>query len=150
MSTALQQLMDKYHLTTSQINREIQQKNIPLLAVHFDNVEFYIYLLELTSGEQSDVRLKKTESNHLAMIECLAIWKRKKPSQATFRALLEMLVMLKKEGIAAEVCQCMKVSVCVCPLICVCQLSYRIAGNIWGLKHSWLSNINFTLCLIVI
>ncbi|XP_064387204.1 uncharacterized protein LOC135335598 isoform X4 [Halichondria panicea] len=108
VSTALQQLMDKYHLTTSQINREIQQKNIPLLAVHFDNVEFYIYLLELTSGEQSDVRLKKTESNHLAMIECLAIWKRKKPSQATFRALLEMLVMLKKEGIAAEVCQCMK------------------------------------------
>ena len=121
VSTALQQLMDKYHLTTSQINREIQQKNIPLLAVHFDNVEFYIYLLELTPGEQSDVRLKRTESNHLAMTECLTIWKRKKPSQATFRALLEMLVMLKKEEIAAEVCQCMKVSVCVCPLICVCQ-----------------------------
>ncbi len=119
MSTALQQLMDKYQLTTLQINREIQQKNIPYLAVHFDNVEFYINLLELTPGEQVDVGLKK--SNHLAMIECLTIWKRKKPSQATFRALLEMLVMLKKEEIAAEVCQCMKVSVCVCPLICVCQ-----------------------------
>ena len=121
MSTALQQLMDKYQLTTLQINREIQQKNIPYLARHFDNVEVYIYLLDLTPGEQSDVRLKKTESNHLAMTECLIIWKRKKPSQATFRALLEMLVMLRKEGIAAEVCQCMKVSVCVCPLICVCQ-----------------------------
>ncbi len=126
--------MDKYHLTTSQINREIQQKNIPLLAVHFDNVEFYIYLLELTPGEQSDVRLKRTESNHLAMIECLTIWKRKKPRQATFRALLEMLVMLKKEEIAAEVCQCMKVSVCV-PFN-LCMSNYRIAGNIWGLKHS--------------
>ena len=119
VSTVLQQLMEKYQLTTLQINREIQQKNIPYLAVHFDNVEFYIYLLELTPGEQIDVGLKK--SNQLAMTECLTIWKRKNPSQATFRALLEMLVRLKKEGIAAEVCQCMKVSVCVCPLICVCQ-----------------------------
>ncbi len=99
VSTALQRLMDKYQLTTSQINREIQQKNIPYLARHFDNVEVYIYLLELTPGEQSDVRLKRTESNHLAMTECLTIWKRKKPRQATFRALLEMLVMLRKEGL---------------------------------------------------
>ncbi len=134
--TALQQLMDTHHLTTSQVDREIQQEDIPFFAVHFDNVEFYIYLLELTPGEQSDVMLKKTESNHLAMTECLTIWRRKKPSQATFRALLEMLARLKKEGIAAEVCQYMKVSVCVHVPFNLCMSSYRISGNVWGLKHS--------------
>ncbi|XP_064391903.1 uncharacterized protein LOC135339643 isoform X3 [Halichondria panicea] len=104
--TTLQRLMDKHKLTTAQVNSEIQQKDIPLLAGYFDNVGFYIYLMELSPGEQSDVQLKKNESNHLAMIECLTIWKRRKPSQATFRALLEMLVKLKKEEIAAKVCQC--------------------------------------------
>ncbi|XP_064392422.1 uncharacterized protein LOC135340061 isoform X3 [Halichondria panicea] len=104
MSTALQQLMDKCQLTTLQINREIQQEDIPLLAGHFDNVDFYIYVMELSPGEQSDVRLKKIKSNHLAMIECLTIWKRGKASQATFRALLEMLVKLRKEEIAEQIC----------------------------------------------
>ncbi len=103
VSTALQRLLGKCQLTTSQINGEIQQKDISYLAACFDNVELYVDALELTPGEQTDVRLKKIDSNHLAMIECLKIWKRRKPSQATFRALLEMLVEMKKEAIAAQV-----------------------------------------------
>ncbi len=104
--------MDKYQLSTA---HEIQQKDVPYLAA---NVGFYVDAMELTPGEQSDVRLKKTESNHVAMIECLKIWKRKNLSQATFRALLEMLVKLKKGEIADEVCQYLKVSVSVCPYLC--------------------------------
>ncbi len=101
----LQRLMDRYQLTTSQVNREIQQEDVPCLAAYFDNVEFYVDAMNLTTSEQSDVRLKRIESNHLAMIKCLNIWKNKKLSQATFRALLEMLVKLRKEAIADEVCQ---------------------------------------------
>ncbi len=119
VSTALQQLMDKCQLTTSQVNGEIQQEDVPCLAAYFDSVEFYVDMMNLTTSEQSDVRLKKIESNHLAMIECLKIWKRKKLSQATFGVLLEMLVKLKKGEIATQVCQYLKVSVCVCPLISV-------------------------------
>ncbi len=102
---------------TSQVNGEIQQKDVSYMSAYFDNVEFYVDAMELTPGEQSDVRLKKIESNHLAMIECLKIWKRKKLSRATFRVLLEMLVKLKKGEIATQVCQYLKVSVCVYPLI---------------------------------
>ncbi len=114
VSTVLQQLMDKYQLTTFQVDREIQQKDVSYLAACFDNVELYVDAMELSSSEQSDVLLKRLDSNHLAMIKCLKIWKSKKLSQATFRALLEMLVKLKKGEIADDVCHYIKVSVCVC------------------------------------
>ncbi len=103
--------MYKCQLTTPQVNR---QEDVPCLAAYFDyfdNVEFYVDAMNLTTSEQSDVRLKRIESNHLAMIKCLNIWKSKKLSQATFRALLEMLVKLKKQAIADEVCQYLNVSV---------------------------------------
>ncbi len=109
--------MDTCQLTTSQINREIQQKDIPLLAAYFNFVELYVDIMELTPSEQRDVINKP--NSHVAMIECLKFWKTKKYSQATFRALLEMLVKLKKDKISAQVCQYLKVSVCVYPLISV-------------------------------
>ncbi len=116
VSTALQQLMDTCPLTTAQVSREIQQEDVSYLAPCFDNVELYVDAMKLTPGEQSNVQLKKIESNHLAMIECLKIWRGKQRSQATFRALLEMLVKLRKGEIADLVCQYLKVSV---PLIVV-------------------------------
>ncbi len=112
LTVALQLLMDKCQLTISQVNHEILQKDVPYLAACFDSVEYYVDAMELSPGEHSDVR--KTESNHLAMIMCLNIWKRKKLSQATFRALLEMLVKLKKVAIAEKVCRYIKVNVSVC------------------------------------
>ncbi|XP_064392770.1 uncharacterized protein LOC135340370 isoform X3 [Halichondria panicea] len=107
-NAVLQQLMDKYQLTNSQVNHEILQKDVPYLAAWFDNVELYVDAMELSPSEQSDVLMKKLDSNHLAMIKCLNIWKRRKLSQATFRALLEMLVKLKKEAIADDICQYIK------------------------------------------
>ena len=112
VSTALQQLMDNCQLSVTQISRGIQQKDIPFLAAYFDIVELYVDVMELSPGEQNDV--SKKANTHVAMIECLKIWKRRKLSQATFRVLLEMLVKLKKEAIAAQVCQYLKVSVCLC------------------------------------
>ena len=124
VSTALQQLMDTCPLTTAQVNREVQQEDVSYLAPCFDNVELYVDAMKLTPGEQSDVQLKK--SNHLAMIECLKIWRGKQRSQATFRALLEMLVKLRKGEIADLVCQYLKVSVCVYPLIIIVSPNLRL------------------------
>ncbi len=101
-------LLDKYKLTTSQVDCEIQQKDVPYLAAYFDNVELYVDAMELTPGEQTDVNRKP--NTHIAMIECLRLWKAKKPEQATFRTLLEMLVKLRKEEIAVKVCQYLEVS----------------------------------------
>ncbi|XP_064391958.1 uncharacterized protein LOC135339662 isoform X4 [Halichondria panicea] len=106
VSTALQQLMDKCPLTSAQVNRQVQQEDVSYLAPCFDNVELYVDAMKLNPGEQSDVQLKK--SNRLAMIECLKIWRGKQRSQATFRALLEMLVKLRKGEIADLVCQYLK------------------------------------------
>ena len=107
--------MDKYQLTTAQVNREIQQKDVSYLAACFDSVELYVDAMELTPGEQNDVRWNKIDSNHLAMIKCLKIWRGEKLSQATFRALLVMLVKLKKEKIAEQICQYLSVSLYLCP-----------------------------------
>ncbi|XP_064389815.1 uncharacterized protein LOC135337765 isoform X3 [Halichondria panicea] len=102
----LPSLMYTYHLTTAQVDSKIQQKHISYLAVYFDNSEHYVDAMELTRGEKNDV--KKCADNREAMIKCLNIWIEKKFSQVTFRILLEMLVKLKKEGIASDVCQCLK------------------------------------------
>ena len=111
VSTVLQGLLDKYQLSPSQVDCQIQQIDTPCLAAYFDNVEFYVDLMELTTGEKTDVEGAKT--NHLAVIKCLNIWKRKNPAQATFRTLLEMLIKLRKEEIADQICQYMKVSLSV-------------------------------------
>ncbi len=107
VSEVLQGLMNKYQITTFQVDCEIQQKDIPYLALHFDNVNLYVDVMELTPGEQMDVN--RADTNQLAMIKCLKLWKGKNPAQATFRALLEMLVKLKKEEIASQV---LKVNLC--------------------------------------
>ncbi len=117
VSTDLQRLMDKYQLCNTQINRKIRQKDIPILAAYFDVIDLYVDAMELSLDEQNYV--SKKANTRVAMIECLKIWKRKKPSQATFRALLKMLIKLKKGAIADQVCQYLKVSICL--LICVCQ-----------------------------
>ncbi len=111
--SVIQGLIDKYQLTTSQVNREIQQIDIPYLALHFDNDKLYVDAMELTDGEQNDV--KKSADTHEAMIKCMKLWKGKSPAQATFRTLLEMLVKLSKEKIASQVCQYLiqKASLCV-------------------------------------
>ena len=84
MSTVLQGLLDKYQLSPSQVNCQIQQVDIPCFTAYFDNVDFYVDLMELTTGEQTDVEGAKT--NQLAVIKCLKIWKGKNPEQATFNA----------------------------------------------------------------
>ena len=143
VSTVLQQLLGKCPLTTSQINREIQQKDIPYLAAYFDIVELYVDAMELNPGEQNDV--SKKANTHASMIECLKIWKKRKLSQATFRVLLEMLVKLKKEAIADQVCQYLKVCACMyvklllavfeCHRVCQCVAYYTIMSSYTYASH---------------
>ena len=115
VSEVLQGLMDKYQIPTSQVNHKILQEDIPYLALHFDDVNLYVDVMGLTPGEQINVNGART--SHLAMIKCLKLWTRKNPAQATFRTLLEMLVKLKKEEIAIQICQYLEVSLCVHVLI---------------------------------
>ncbi len=48
--------MVKYGVTDEQLDREIEQDDLALLAMHFDDVELYLNPLKLTDNEQVDVR----------------------------------------------------------------------------------------------
>ncbi len=69
VSPVIQELMDKFQLTTTQVDRKIQQIDIPYLAIHFDNVELYVDVMELSSGEQIDV--KHADTSHDQVLETL-------------------------------------------------------------------------------
>ena len=103
MSAGLQELVGKYHVDTVQLDREIPDNEVPVIAAYFDGVELYSQAMGLSPAEQADVR--NTYDFLKAMRMCLSIWKRLHGFNATFRALLELLLRLNRMNVAAEICQ---------------------------------------------
>ena len=102
----LQELASRYNLTAEQLNSEIKHADLPFLASYFDNVDIYAHIMELTPGEQSDVKhLYYRKGTREAMMKCLLLWKLHNPYAATYRALLELLLKLGKVMIADQICQ---------------------------------------------
>ncbi len=103
---ALQELMERYNLTNEQLNREIRNPNFSYLAIYFDDVEIYSNAMKLDPAEQADVkRLCHCEGTQAAMLKCLKIWKQHNSSQATYRALLDIILRLGKGDTADKICQ---------------------------------------------
>ena len=69
---------------------------------YFDNVDYYLSAMGLSESEQVDV--KNMSSNQLAMAKCLSLWRRHHSSTATLKALIEILLSLRKEEIVSKVC----------------------------------------------
>ena len=98
--------MRQYHLTDEQLNSEIEDSDTPKLALHFDDVIIYLDAMQLVPTEQADVnRLRYSEGTQTAMIKCLQFWKDRDPSRATYRALLDIVLILEKEDTADKICQ---------------------------------------------
>ena len=95
--------MKQYDVSSDQLDCEIKEEDVTYLAKHFDNVELYLRVFELTAAEQANVR-RMAHDNHIAMTECLSLWRKHNPSSATLKALLEILLNLGKEEIASNVC----------------------------------------------
>ncbi len=57
----------------------------------------------LTTAEEADV--KESRGNQVAMMKCLQIWKERDPSQATYRALLDIVLRLGKGETADKICR---------------------------------------------
>ncbi len=101
--------MVKYGVTDEQLGREIQQDDLAPVSMHFDAVELYLNPLKLTDNEQADVKRDAfVKGNQVAVINCLSIWRGHEPSEATFRALIKILLDLGKEEIATKICQYLK------------------------------------------
>ena len=99
-------LMERYCLTEHQLNCEIGQDDITLLAKHFEKIELYFDLMNLSSAEKDDVeKIMHSRGSQVAMIKCLSLWKGHDSFKATFLALLEILIKLEKGEIARNVCQ---------------------------------------------
>ena len=98
--------MSRYSLTDQQLDSEIGDSDIPYMTEYFDGVKIYSRAMGLTPAEQADVnKLYCYEGTQVAMTECLTIWKQHNAYAATHRALLELLLRLRKEKIADDICQ---------------------------------------------
>ena len=98
------EISEDHHRSGDQIDYEIEDKDVTYLAEHFDNVELYLRVFELTTAEQANVRrMVHVHGNQIAMAECLSLWRKHNPSTATLGALLDILLRLRKEEIASKV-----------------------------------------------
>ena len=101
----LEKLVETYSMSSKQLNCNLKERDITHLAYHFDSVELYLGVFELTAAEKAD--LKATAYLHgtqTAMSKCLSFWRSHNPSAATLRALLEILLSIGKEHIASKIC----------------------------------------------
>ena len=99
----LQGLINHHNLIDEQLNSEIKKADTPFIAEYFDNAELYSSAMGLTTAEEADV--KESRGNQVAMMKCLQIWKEHDPSQATYRALLDIVLRLGKGETADKICQ---------------------------------------------
>ena len=81
-------------MTDSQLDAEVENPDLVNLSVHFDNVESYLVNLGQTLSQQTDIKvLVFGRGTQTAMSE-------PNTHNATYRALLEMLVHLRKGEVA--------------------------------------------------
>ena len=105
-SLSIEDLMRKTGISTSQVNTEITEHDLHGLAECFDNVETYLDKLELNEGQQTDIKdLAYRRNTKTAMVEALKVWRQPNPFAATFQALLQILLDLKRGDVAVKVCQ---------------------------------------------
>ncbi len=86
------------------LNNEIQTKEFVILAAHFDCLEIFMEPLGLVPAQQADVRIcRLLNGTQVAIAECLSLWQRSNPSAATYRALVKLLLRMRKYDIASKV-----------------------------------------------
>ncbi len=93
-------------MTNSQLDTEIEETDMIILASHFDNVETYPVQLGLDPSERQDVTITASNYNtRTAIDKALRLWKQHNPGAATYRALVMIVLRMGKEALAFEICQ---------------------------------------------
>ncbi len=129
--------MVKHGVTDKQLDREIEQDELAPVAMYFDDVELYLNPLKLNGNEQADVKKDAyVKRNLVAVINCLSIWRDHKPSEATFRALIKILLDLGKEEIATKICQYLKQKVICCTVLLSIHSLYCTVAIIVNMQTS--------------
>ena len=76
------------------------------LAQYFDGIEPYLRAFRLSAAEQADIRKSLHQNGtQVAVSEILQFWKKHNPSTATLGALLEILLQMRQEEVALNLCK---------------------------------------------
>ncbi len=105
----LEELKKEIELTDQQLDTQVEERDLPEVSACFDNTDDYLEKLELSPGQQTDVSEVKAKTTlnctQAGMKLALKYWLIKYPLQATFRALLLIILSLCKGDIAIAVCK---------------------------------------------
>ena len=84
----------------------IREEDISKVAGLFNEVEIYLDKLGLLTAQQTDIKdIAYRHSTTQAMTKALRLWRQPDPYAATFQALLEILLDLRRGDVAVRVCQ---------------------------------------------
>ena len=96
-------------ITDEWLDQRLEEADLPEVAACFDKAEDYVEKLGLTPGQQTDVSEVKAKTllnrTQAGMKVALKYWRNRNPVEATFRALLLILLSLLKGDVAVRVCK---------------------------------------------
>ena len=102
---SIEDLKKRTGITDTQLDTEIVECNLQILACRFDHFGGYLDKLDLTRSARCDIRkVNLLEDNQSAMREALRMWITKNPFAATYRKLLEIVLSLEKFQVATDIC----------------------------------------------
>ncbi|XP_064400818.1 NACHT, LRR and PYD domains-containing protein 3-like isoform X2 [Halichondria panicea] len=105
-TVTIEELKERTKVTDSQLDTEIKETDMIVLAAHFDNVETYPVQLGLNPAEHQTVRSLSLQYDiQTAMDKALRLWRQHNPGAATYRALVMILLRIGKEALAYDICQ---------------------------------------------
>ena len=96
----------KTGVTDQQLDQEIPNSDIILVAEKFQATPNLLDRLNLTPadlGDVTDVRIRY--GNQAGVAHALRVWQRVNPSRATFRALVEIAIGLRRGDTATDICK---------------------------------------------
>ena len=95
-------------VSDQQLDTEIDEKDFYMLGENIDSVTGLLERLNLTLAKQADVRRTvDREGTQAGVAHALRLWHGVNPSRATYRALVEILLILRKGDSARLVCNFM-------------------------------------------
>ena len=103
----IEELMTCTEVTYAQLNSEIDERDMILLAPHFRDVETLSEQLGLTPANLQNAKNASLQFDvQTGVKKALSLWRRADPSAATYRKLVEIVLRMGGNGvpIATEVC----------------------------------------------
>ena len=104
----IEELKNHIEVTESQLDTEIEERDMILLAPYFRDVEALSEQLGLIPADQQNAKNASLQFDvQTGVKKALSLWRRADPSATTYRALVEIVLRMGGNGvpIATEVCK---------------------------------------------